>query len=138
MINLGLSLSASPLVTRRGDKPAFDGEQLVIVPCPFFPHKLSKGYSSATLSVVESINGVRVKNLLHLVQLLRDSKDDFIVIAFTGHGRETLVFPRAEMIAATEEILSDNGVRALGSPDVLAVWEAAKPGGKPETKQARQ
>jgi hypothetical protein len=28
------------------------------------------------------------------------------------------------MVAATEEILTDNGVRAQGSPDTLAVWEA--------------
>jgi S1-C subfamily serine protease len=126
MVNLGLSLSASPLITRRGDKPAFEGEQLVIVPAPFFPHKLSKGYSNSTLAVVEKVNGTRVKNLLHLVQLLRDSKDEFIVLEFAGRGREKLVFPRAEMAAATEEILSDNGVRALGSPDVLAVWEAGK------------
>ena len=142
MVNLGLSLSASPLITRRGDKPAFEGEQLVIVPAPFFPHKLSKGYSNSTLAVVESINGTRVKNLLHLVQLLRDSKDEFIVVDFAGHGRETLVFPRAEMVSATEEILSDNGVRALGSPDVMAVWDAVKstaqaadkPAAKPEAK----
>jgi hypothetical protein len=26
------------------------------------------------------------------------------------------------MVAATEEILSDNGVRAQGSPDTLALW----------------
>jgi hypothetical protein len=33
-----------------------------------------------------------------------------------------LVFPRAAMVAATEEILTDNGVRAQGSPDTMAVW----------------
>lgn len=138
------SLLANPLITRRGDKPAFEGEQLVIVPAPFFPHKLSKGYSNQTMRVVEAVNGVRIKNLLHLVQVIRDSKDEFIVISLAGHGGETPIFPRAEMIAATEEILTDNGVRALGSPDVLAVWEASKPAqsatpaatAKPETTTA--
>jgi S1-C subfamily serine protease len=143
MINTLLSFSASPLITRRGDKPAFADEQLVIVPAPFFPHKLSKGYSNESLAVVDSINGTRVKNLLHLVQLLRDSKDEFIVIKFAGHSRETLVFPRAEMVASTEEILTDNGIRALGSPDVMAVWEAkpvatAKSEAKPESKTANK
>jgi hypothetical protein len=28
------------------------------------------------------------------------------------------------MVAATEEILTDNGIRAQGSPDTLAVWQA--------------
>jgi hypothetical protein len=35
-----------------------------------------------------------------------------------------LVFPRAETVAATEDILNDNDVRAQGSPDMLKVWQA--------------
>jgi hypothetical protein len=27
------------------------------------------------------------------------------------------------MVAATDEILNDNGVRAQGSPDTLAIWQ---------------
>jgi len=69
---------------------------------------------------------------------IRDAKGEFIVIDQAGRGGETLVFPRAEMVASTEEILSDNGVRALGSADVLATWEAGKstaqPSAKPEAK----
>ena len=42
---------------------------------------------------------------------------------------ETLVFPRAEMVAATDDILSDNGIRSQGSPDTLAIWNA-KPAAK--------
>src|SRR4051812_22777231 len=38
-----LSVLDNPIVTRRGDQPAFPGEQLVVVSSPFFPHKLSKG-----------------------------------------------------------------------------------------------
>jgi hypothetical protein len=30
------------------------------------------------------------------------------------------------MVAATEEILTDNGVRAQGSPDMLKVWQQGK------------
>ena len=54
--------------------------------------------------------------------LLRDLKDEFVVFRFEQWGGETLVFPRKEMMAATEDILSDNGVRAQGSPELLAVW----------------
>ena len=118
------SAIASPLVTRRGDKPAFPGENLVVVASPFFPHKLSKGYSNPISRVVESINGKRVNNLNHLVELLRDSKDEFITFAFAGRGMESLVFSRKECLDATEEILTDNGVRYQGSPDTLAVWTA--------------
>jgi hypothetical protein len=74
--------------------------------------------------VVKTINGTPVRNLSHLVQLLRDSRDEFIVIAFDSRGGETVVFRRAEMIAATEEILTDNDLRSQGSADALAVWNA--------------
>jgi S1-C subfamily serine protease len=123
-VNAALSLTGSPLLARRGDKPAFEGEELVVVPSPFFPHKLSKGYSSPAGRVVKTINGVAIKNLRHAVAVLRDAQDDFITIEFAGRASEALVFPRQEMVAATEEILTDNGVRSQGSADTLAVWNA--------------
>jgi hypothetical protein len=114
----------SPLMLRLNDKYAFEGENLVVVTMPFFPHKLSKGYSEPYGRVVKTINGVRIKNLAHLVKTLRDCKDEFITIEFDMHGGETLVFPRAEMLVATDDILSDNGIRSQGSPDTLAIWNA--------------
>jgi hypothetical protein len=58
------------------------------------------------------------------VELLRDSKDKFVRIEFFNRYGETLVFPRTEMLAATDEILTDNGIRSQGSPDMLSVWNA--------------
>jgi S1-C subfamily serine protease len=115
---------ASPLIRRYGDKPAFEGEELVVVSSPFFPHKLTKGYSSPFAHVVSKINGVSIRNLKHLVEVLRDSKDEFITIEFGGLLNETQVFPRAELMASTDEILTDNGVRSQGSADTLAIWNA--------------
>jgi hypothetical protein len=117
-----LAHQGSPLVARRGDKPAFDGESLVVISSPFFPHKLSKGYNSPFTRVVETINGKRAKNLVHLVELLRDAKEEFITIEFVGRNAPALVFPRQDTIAATEEILTDNGVRTQGTADTLAAW----------------
>ncbi len=117
-----LTLSASPLITRMGDAPAFEGEELVVVSSPFFPPKRARGYSSPAATVVKTVNDVRVKNLRHLVELLRDSRAEFIRFEFARRGGETLVFPREELLAATEEILTDNGIRSAGSPDMLAVW----------------
>ena len=114
----------SPLLTRRSDKPAFAGEELVIVPSPFLPHKLSIGYGTPVFKVVKAANGIPVKNLLHLVQILRDSREDFVTIEYATRTAETMVFPRAGMLAATDEILTDNGIRAAGSPDALAAWNA--------------
>ena len=121
---IGLAAAGSPLSTRRADKPAFPGEELVVVSSPFFPHKLAIDYSQTQSNVVEKVNGIAIKNLAHLVEVLRDTKDEFIVFEFAGRRYETPVFPRAAMVAATEEILNDNGIRAQGSPDTLAVWNA--------------
>ena len=124
---IALAASGSPLARRLSDRPSFADESLVVVSSPFFPHKLSKGYSQAQSNVVEKVNGVTIRSLNHLVATLRDAKDEFIVFEFAGRKLETLVFPRKEMAAATEEILNDNGVRAQGSPDTLAVWQGTAP-----------
>jgi hypothetical protein len=115
---------SSPLMARMFDVPSFDGEELVVVSSPFFPHKLAKGYSNPFAEVVKTVNDIPIKNLRHLVDVLRDSRAEFIKFEFSLRGGETLVFTRKEMLAATEEILADNDIRAQGSPETLAVWNA--------------
>jgi S1-C subfamily serine protease len=119
-----LSANGSPLVTRLSDQPAFPGEGLVVISSPFFPHKLDEGYGDPRFQVVNSVNGIPVKNLNHLVEILRDAKGEFITVECATRFGETMIFPRAQMLAATDEILTDNGVRSQGSPDTLAVWNA--------------
>jgi S1-C subfamily serine protease len=116
------SFNANPLVTRRGDQPDAEHEELVVISAPFFPHKLVAGYGNHFASVVESVNGVHVRSLRHLVELLRDLKDDLVVLRFDQRYGETMVLPRKAMLEATDGILQDNGIRTQGSPDMLAVW----------------
>jgi S1-C subfamily serine protease len=118
-----LGFVKSPLITHALDEPSADLEELVVVSSPFFPHKIANGYSNPAGSVVYSVNGTRVKSLRHLVAVLRDLKDPFVTIEFDQKGGEALVFSRQAIMAATEDILMDNGVRAQGSPDTLAVWQ---------------
>jgi S1-C subfamily serine protease len=120
-----LSLHGNPLLTRRSEGPGFAGEELVLVASPLFPDKLSQGYDNPMGEVVDSINGIRIKNLRHLVEVLKNSHEDFITIAFAGSSMESLVFPRAEALAETDNILGDNGIRKQGSPDVLELWNEA-------------
>ncbi len=119
-----LSSNGSPLVTRLSDQPAFPGEGLVVISSPFFPHKLDEGYGNPQSQVVKAVNGIPVKNLNHLVEILRDAKGEFITVECATRFSETMIFPRAQMLAATDEILTDNGVRSQGSPDTLAIWNA--------------
>lgn len=130
--NLGINslgmqaFMGNPLIARFGEKPAFPGEELVVVPAPFFPHALAKGYGNPLARVVKTVNGIPIRNLNHLVQVLRDSRREFDVITFWGKGSESIVFPRNKMREATDEVLTDNGIRSQGSPQVLSVWNAKK------------
>lgn len=113
----------SPLVGSRLDAPNAERQDLAVITSPLFPHRLSKGYSNPTGSVIYSVNGTPVRSLAHLVALLRDLKDDFVVFELDQRGGESMVFPRKEMMSATEAILIDNDVRAQGSPDMMKIWD---------------
>jgi S1-C subfamily serine protease len=114
----------SPLITELGGLQRPERTELVVVPAAMFPHRISKGYSSPMGAVVKTVNGTPVRSLAHLVELLRDLKDEFVTFEFDGRLGEALVFRREELLGATEQILTDNGVRAQGSPDVLRIWPA--------------
>lgn len=43
-----------------------------------FPHKVNRGYYSAA-EVIEKVNGIKVKNFKHFVELIDNSKDEFTV-----------------------------------------------------------
>ncbi len=119
-----LTFAESPLITRRIARPAFPEEELVVVSSPFFPHRLTKGYNNPAGRVLRAINGQTPRNLRHLVGLLRDATTEYLELTFEGQGVETLVFSRQELLNVTEEILSDNDIRAQGTPDTLAEWQA--------------
>jgi len=120
----GMTWNASPILNRRGDRATFPGEEIVVVPSPFFPSKLGEGYERPAFYVVASVNGVPVRNLAHLVTLIRDARTDYITIRFVDRNKEAVVLPRKATLDATEQILSDNGVRSQASPDLLAIWQA--------------
>jgi S1-C subfamily serine protease len=112
----------SPLAIRQGDKKAFPDEELVVVCSPMFPHRIGKGYGNPLAKVVKEVNGVKIKNLKHLVETLRDSKEKYIIINFDDRNSETIVFDRREILKATDEILSDNSVRQQASDDLAPIW----------------
>jgi len=112
----------SPLLANRFDPPDGQRDELVVVSSPMFPDKLSKGYGNPVGAVVESVNGKPVRSLRQLVEMLRDLQDEFVVFDMAGRS-ETLVFSRREVLDGTDAILTDNGVRTQGSPDMQAVWQ---------------
>jgi S1-C subfamily serine protease len=123
---LSLSHQSSPLLTRRYDKPKFEGEELVVVSSPLFPHPITKGYDDPNNAVLSEINGIPIKNLRHLVEILRDNGDPQIAFKFAKASQrmhETMVFNRNELLEATGKILEENGIRYQYSPELRSVWE---------------
>ncbi len=118
-----LTARLSPLAARAHDRPAFDGEQFVIVSSPLFPHRMSVGYDVVHFPVVKSVNGTNVRNLRHLVVTLRGLTDPFVVFEWFDRNVPTVVFDRLEVIRATDQILEENGVRRQYSLDLADAWE---------------
>ena len=112
----------SPLITSRGISPTPEREELVVISSPYFPHRLAIGYGNPSGDVVQSVNGINIKSLKHLVQVLRDNTEEFVRIETDNKDGETLVFAHKDMLAAMESILTDNSVRSQGTPELMDVW----------------
>jgi len=108
----------NPLASRAMAEPAFEGEELVVVAAPMFDHRIAKSYDRSHLSVLHKINGIEIKNLRHLANVINDLDDEFVTIEFDQRIGEKLVFKRKELIASTEEIVTDNGIRYTTSEDL--------------------
>lgn len=117
---------SNPMATRGAGKPDFEGEELVVVPTPLFPHPMIDGYEPEVAPVLESVNGIKIKNLRHLVETLGSLKDEFVIFEWADSGAETMVFRRSEIAEATEENLELSGIRAQCSKDLRGVWIASK------------
>ena len=116
----------SPLLNRRYDAPRFEGEQLVIVSTRLLPHRISMGYRNPTTNVLKSVNGTKIKNLRHLVETLRELDAQQVSFDFADKNVETLILNRAEILAAMDVIISDNGIVKQCSPDLQAAWNGSQ------------
>jgi hypothetical protein len=117
-----LSFRGSPILGRGFGKRKFADEQLVTVCSPLLPHKITKGYDIDYFPCVSKVNGTKIKSLKHLIETLRDCKDDFVTFEWSDQHVENIVFKRTEIVAATDDILDDNGIRSRASADLADVW----------------
>lgn len=118
-----LNLRENPLMKRRFDKPEFEGEEVVVLGARLFPHRITEGYDPQSFATIADINGVKIKNLKHLVETLRDHDDEFLEIRLGG-AYETLIFSKEEITESSEEILEDEGIRSQLSEDLEEIWGA--------------
>jgi S1-C subfamily serine protease len=118
-----LIFSSSPIVERLTDDRAFPDEEIVILSSKLLTHSIGSGYTPGPFAVVGKVNGVTVKNLKHLVEILRDTKDEYVVVEFADKGTETMVFKRKEVEEAQDSILEESEIRSQCSPDLDKVWK---------------
>ncbi|MDR3673020.1 MAG: trypsin-like peptidase domain-containing protein [Holophaga sp.] len=123
-----MAMATSPMVKRLFDAPAFPGEELVVICSPFLPHRIARGYSNPQGNVVVSVNGIAIRNLRHLVTVLRDARDEFVVFRLASPEGEDLVFRRRELLDSTNDLLNENGIRSQGSPELLKLWTSPAAG----------
>jgi hypothetical protein len=125
----------SPLSRRLYEKPGFPGEELVVVTSPLLRHKAIRGYSEVVNKVVKRVDGVGIRNFRHLIETLRDAKDEFVTIEFATRSADMIVLPRHEIEKITEEVMEENAIPRRGTADALAAWRktssrsGARPGG---------
>lgn len=112
----------SPMLNRLYGKPKEAGEQVVVLATRMFPHPSIKGYENRPLGVIDKLNGKSIKNLRSLAEAIRDSKDEFLRFEMAERS-ESLVFRKSDMAAATEEILTNEGIRYQASESLRDVVE---------------
>ena len=85
-----------------------------------FADKAIEGYFGVANSLVRSVNGVRVRNLRHLADLVDQCHDGFVRIGL-DHGNEwdsRIIVDAKEMRAATERVMKQNLIPADRSEDL--------------------
>ena len=87
-----------------------------------FSHKLSKGFEDAYTYPVSEVNGTRIRDLKHLVELLRDARGD--LAAWNSRSRvdsPTRSCSIASGPSQQPKVLNDNGIRQQCSSDMAKV-----------------
>jgi len=91
-----------------------------VVSSPFLPHKLAVGYSNPAGHVVTAVNRTPSRTWVIWCKSCETPATNYSpsILPATRRGSGLRAIRR---LAATEEILTDNGIRAQGSPDTLKV-----------------
>lgn len=116
-------LDGSPVALNIEKTKEYEGQEFVVVAADFLPHPITKGYEMSGSPTLKAVNGEKVKSLEHMVELIRDSDEDYIEFSFYDRRQETIIFDREELLEATEEILEDNSIRNQGSDRFMDIWE---------------
>lgn len=118
-----LAMQGNPAALRAEEIREEDGEEIVMIVSNFLPHPITKGYDISYKPAIKSLNGTEISSLAQLVELIRESNDEYLEFKFHDKGQESLIFDREELLETTEEILEDNSIRKQGSNRFMKIWE---------------
>lgn len=111
------------LITRRiNEYRATPDFELVATCSPILPHKINKGYRLDALSIVTHVNDTPVKNLRHMIELIKANKEPFIIFRFEDEYEEKIVLDPKEVEANNAQILLQNNIPAACSADLRDLW----------------
>jgi len=79
------------------------------------PHKLARGYSNPQGNVLESVNGIAIRNLRHWSPC-SGTHDEFIVIHCGRHRRRGPGLPAQELLDSTNDVLTRTASRSRPAP----------------------
>ena len=96
----------SPLIGRRNNLVNFPGEELVVL-AGQLPHSSLRGYKRRYTQTLKTVDGVPIRSLAELIEVLRDSKGQSVTFGFNERDAETVVLDREESRAATPTILEE-------------------------------
>jgi len=97
-------------------------EEIVSTVCQILPHKLTKGYEITPLSVVTHVNDQPIRNLRHMIQLIKENKEEFIIFRFEDEYEEKIVLEPKRVEKYTPEILRNNNIPWICSEDLRDIW----------------
>lgn len=116
----------SELLTKLNDVRLFPGEQVVVL-IRVLPSEINYGYHGAQNWIVESVNGIRIKNIRHLVKVVESEKAKGGYISFRSPGGEHIVFSAEEASRSSGPLLSTYRIKNDRSPDLIVpIFESMK------------
>jgi hypothetical protein len=97
-------------------------QELVMTCCPILPHKLTKGYGVSPLSVLTHVNDQKVRNIRHLIALIKENQGPYVVFRFEDEREEKIVLDPQQVKQSQPEILRNNNIPAACSEDLRDMW----------------
>lgn len=119
-----LAASGRVIAQRVNDyrEPGSDIE-LVAICTRILPHKLSKGYQLDPLSVLTHVNDTEIRNLKHLIEVIQNNEDPYLIFQFENGYEEKIVFEPKDVKKYQSQILEQNNIPAAVSKDLRKLWE---------------